>query len=256
MPFALSGGMAQRVLASLAMRTGSRVLIADEPTKGLDADRRAELTDLLAQLRDAGRALLVITHDLAVVRALGGQVAVLEDGSIAEQGTVAEVLGAPRSAFARACLAAEPTRWAAPPPGRRGDVVADAEGLVVGRGGCRLAGPLGFPLAAGTMTALLGPSGAGKTRWATRCSGCCRRSLAGSTGSVGGSIARPAATCARASRSCTRTRLRYFRPTAPSATASTICGGWRMAQTWCAAFPPCSIGWACPRVCWIVVRVR
>ncbi len=163
MPFALSGGMAQRLLASLAMRTGSRVLIADEPTKGLDEGRRAELTDLLVQLRDAGRALLVITHDLAVVRALGGRVAVLEDGTVGEQGSVAQMLGAPRSAFARACLAADPARWARPPHGPRGDVVADAEALVVGRRGHRLAGPLGFPLAAGTMTALLGPSGAGKT---------------------------------------------------------------------------------------------
>ncbi len=163
MPFALSGGMAQRLLASLAMRTGSGVLIADEPTKGLDPDRRAELTDLLVRLRDAGRALLLITHDLAVVQALGGQVAVLEDGAIAEQGSVAQVLGAPRSAFARACLAADPARWARPPSGPRGDVVADAEALVVGRRGRPLAGPLGFPLAGGTLTALLGPSGAGKT---------------------------------------------------------------------------------------------
>jgi peptide/nickel transport system ATP-binding protein len=163
MPFALSGGMAQRLLASLAMRTGSRVLIADEPTKGLDKGRRAELTNLLAQLRDAGRALLVITHDLAVARVLGGQVAVLEDGTIGEQGSVAQVLGAPRSAFARACLAADPARWTPPPHRPRGDVVADAEALVVGRDGNRLAGPLGFQAAAGTVTALLGPSGAGKT---------------------------------------------------------------------------------------------
>ena len=163
MPFALSGGMAQRLLASLAMRTGSHVLIADEPTKGLDADRRAELIELLAQLRDAGRALLVITHDLAVVRALGGRVAVLEDGTLSEQGHAAEVLGAPRSAFARACLAADPTRWTAPPRSTPGDVVADTEGLVLGHGGHRLAGPLGFTLAAGTVTAVFGPSGVGKT---------------------------------------------------------------------------------------------
>jgi peptide/nickel transport system ATP-binding protein len=97
MPFALSGGMAERLLASLAMRTGSRVLIADEPTKGLEAPRRAELTDLLVRLRDAGRALLVITHDLDVVRALGGKIAALEDGMLTEQGDVAEVLHAPRS---------------------------------------------------------------------------------------------------------------------------------------------------------------
>jgi peptide/nickel transport system ATP-binding protein len=163
MPFALSGGMAQRLLASLAMRTGSHVLIADEPTKGLDADRRAELIDLLAHLRDAGRALLVITHDLDVVRALGGQIAVLEDGTLTEQGDVANVLHTPRSAFARASLAADPARWMPEPSGRCGPLVADADGLVVGRAGRRLAGPLQFPLAGGSVTALLGPSGVGKT---------------------------------------------------------------------------------------------
>ena len=167
MPFALSGGMAQRLLASLAMRTGSRVLIADEPTKGLDPARRSELTDLLVRLRDAGRALLVITHDLAVVRALGGQVAVLEDGTISELGGAAQVLGTPRSAFARACLAADPSHWTSPPgrptPGCQGVIVAEADGLVVGHGRHWRAGPLGFPLVAGSVTALLGPSGVGKT---------------------------------------------------------------------------------------------
>jgi peptide/nickel transport system ATP-binding protein len=163
MPFALSGGMAQRLLASLAMRTGSRVLIADEPTKGLDEPRRSELTSLLARLRDAGRALLVITHDLDVVGALGGKIAVLEDGTLTEQGDVAQVLQAPRSAFARSCLAADPSRWAAAPRRQHGAVVADAEGLVIGHGGQRLAGPLEFPIAAGTVTAVLGPSGVGKT---------------------------------------------------------------------------------------------
>jgi peptide/nickel transport system ATP-binding protein len=163
MPFALSGGMAQRLLASLAMRTGSRVLVADEPTKGLDQPRRAELTDLLVGLRDAGRALLVITHDLDVVRALGGKIAVLEDGTLTELGDVAQVLHAPRSAFARSCLAADPSLWAAAPRRLPGPVVADANGLVVGRGRQRLAGPLAFPVAASTVTALLGPSGVGKT---------------------------------------------------------------------------------------------
>ena len=163
MPWALSGGMAQRLLAALAMRTASRILIADEPTKGLDSDRRAELTELLVRLREAGRALLVITHDLAVVRALGGQVAVLEDGTVSEQGDAAQVLATPKSAFALACLAADPSRWATRPGSARGPIVADADALVVGRGRNRLAGPLDVPLASGTVTGLMGPSGAGKT---------------------------------------------------------------------------------------------
>jgi peptide/nickel transport system ATP-binding protein len=168
MPFALSGGMAQRLLAALAMRTGSRVLIADEPTKGLDPARRAELTDLLVRLRDAGRALFVITHDLEVVRALGGQVAVLENATISEQGGAAQVLSTPRSAFVRACVAADLSHWRPPASGRAmldrsATIVAEADGLIVGHGRHWRAGPLGFPLVAGSVTALLGPSGVGKT---------------------------------------------------------------------------------------------
>lgn len=163
MPYALSGGMAQRLLAALAMRTGSRILIADEPTKGLDDARRADLVRLLIDLRDAGRALLVITHDLAVVRALSGRVAVLDDGAIAETGRAADVLDRPRSGFARACLAADPARWSPRRAYRSGAVVAEADRLTIGRGRRALAGPLGFPLAAGSITGLLGPSGAGKT---------------------------------------------------------------------------------------------
>ena len=163
MPFELSGGMAQRLLASLAMRIGASVLIADEPTKGLDPARRADLIVLLQQLRDAGRALLVITHDMDVARALGGGIAVLQDGAVVEQGGTAQVLAAPRSAFAKACVAADPARWPARPAGRRGPAVAEGEALVVGHGRHRLAGPLGLTLSAGSVTGLLGPSGSGKT---------------------------------------------------------------------------------------------
>ncbi|WP_158745543.1 ABC transporter ATP-binding protein [Acidisphaera sp. L21] len=163
MPHELSGGMAQRLLAALAMRTGSCVLVADEPTKGLDPERRDELIELLRHLRDAGRAMLVITHDMEVVRALGGQVAVLEHGTIVEHGSATDVLYRPRSAYARACLAADPAQWATQPRAPAGATIASANALVIGHGRRRLAGPLGLALAEGSVTGLLGPSGSGKT---------------------------------------------------------------------------------------------
>ncbi len=163
MPFELSGGMAQRLLASLAMRTGSRVLIADEPTKGLDPPRRAELIELLIQLRGGGRALFVISHDMAVVRALGGRVAVLEDGGIVEQGSAAQVLTAPRSAFGKACAAALPACWLPRQTRQQGSVVVEGNALVIGRTRRRVAGPLALTLSSGRVAGLLGPSGSGKT---------------------------------------------------------------------------------------------
>lgn len=163
LPFQLSGGMAQRLLAALVLRGQAPLLLADEPTKGLDPARRAELLALFATLRAAGRALLLITHDLAVPQALGGRIAVLEEGRIAECGLAGSVLAAPRSAFARACVAADPRLWPARSPAAGGEEVARAEALAIGRGGRALAGPLDFSLHAGRMTALLGPSGIGKT---------------------------------------------------------------------------------------------
>ena len=163
-PFELSGGMAQRLVAALAMRTAARVLVADEPTKALDPARADELLALLAALRDSGRALLVITHDLGVPRVLGGQLAVLDGGRLVECDTVDAVLAAPRSAFARACLAAEPRHWPIrQKPGPPGADIASAERLVIARLGRRLAGPLDLTLRTGTLTALLGRSGVGKT---------------------------------------------------------------------------------------------
>ena len=163
LPHELSGGMAQRLLAALAARSAAGLLIADEPTKGLDPARRADIVALLAGLRDAGRALLVITHDLAVARALGGCVAVLEEGRIAELGTARRVLAAPASRFARACVAADPAGWAVRRPVSGGACVASGHGLVLARARRRIAGPVELHAREGTVTALLGPSGGGKT---------------------------------------------------------------------------------------------
>ena len=162
-PAALSGGMAQRLLASLTMQSPARLIVADEPTKGLDPERRAELVTILAGLRDAGRALLVITHDLAVARGLGGRIAVLEQGTIVEAGDTAALLDNPRSRFTRACLAADPTQWAPRQAGPAGPCVAAGERIVLARGRRRLVCPLDIEVPDGAITALSGPSGAGKS---------------------------------------------------------------------------------------------
>ena len=161
-PGALSGGMAQRLLVALLARTTAPVLVLDEPTTGLDETCRNALVQALLALRDAGRTLLVITHDLSVVRALDGTVAVLEDGRIAEHGPTATLLRQPGSAFLRACLRAAPDGWA-PRTARPGNGnVARGEALLIGHRST-LAGPLHLELSAGRMTAVLGPSGLGKT---------------------------------------------------------------------------------------------
>jgi peptide/nickel transport system ATP-binding protein len=164
-PFTLSGGMAQRVLVATALGTGAPIIVADEPTKGLDADRVTQATALLRQVAQAGRSLLVITHDRRVAAELGGAVAILRDGRIVEQGPAASTLAAPQSDYARAWLAADPATWQ---PCRRccdmQDLALTAHGLAFGwPGRPALFRDVDIHLPRGGVLALTGPSGSGKT---------------------------------------------------------------------------------------------
>ncbi|TLN16517.1 ABC transporter ATP-binding protein [bacterium] len=89
----LSGGMAQRAAIALALAPGPRLLIADEPTTGLDATLRISIIALLsAMVKEKGATLLLVTHDLAAARILATDVAVLYEGKVVETGYVDEVL--------------------------------------------------------------------------------------------------------------------------------------------------------------------
>ena len=110
-PFALSGGMAQRVLVASALGVGAPIVIADEPTKGLDADRVTQAIAALGQLAAAGRSLLVITHNRRVAEELPGDIAIIHEGRIVEQGKGDTLLSAPASEYARNWLAADPRHW-------------------------------------------------------------------------------------------------------------------------------------------------
>lgn len=164
-PAMLSGGMAQRVLVASALVGRAPLLIADEPTKGLDAARLGQTTALLVSLLSAGRSLLVITHDIALARALGGTVAVLRDGGVVERGPGAEVFAAPRHPYTRAWLDADPAGWRSSlrccdvdPP------VLEAKGLRFGfRNRPALFSDIDIHLPPGSVLGVTGPSGCGKT---------------------------------------------------------------------------------------------
>lgn len=164
-PFELSGGMAQRALVAVSLRSGAQVIIADEPTKGLDRARIALATELLQGLVERGRTLLVITHDLAVARGLGGRVIVLREGRVVEQGSTANVLAAPEHPYTRDWLAADPLNWPLCQSCiERDDIVLAGHQLGFAWPRSRpLFDGIDLHLPRGGVLALLGASGSGKT---------------------------------------------------------------------------------------------
>ncbi|SDL95479.1 microcin C transport system ATP-binding protein [Oryzisolibacter propanilivorax] len=107
----LSGGQRQRAMIAMALASRPRLLLADEPTTALDVSLRGQILELLADLqRQTGMALLLITHDLQLVRRFADRVAVMQQGHLVEQGTVAAVFQAPQHAYTRRLIDSIPRR--------------------------------------------------------------------------------------------------------------------------------------------------
>ena len=114
-PHQLSGGQRQRVMIAMALANDPALLIADEPTTALDVTIQAQILKLLAAEKAArGLALLLISHDLAIVRRYADDMVVMKDGDVVEAGTVAEVFARPQHPYTRMLLAAEPRGAPAP----------------------------------------------------------------------------------------------------------------------------------------------
>ncbi|MDH4447757.1 MAG: dipeptide ABC transporter ATP-binding protein [Acidovorax sp.] len=120
-PHQLSGGQRQRAMIAMALASAPKLLLADEPTTALDVTLRGQILDLLSDLqRQTGMAVLLITHDLNLVRRFADRVAVMEQGVLVEQGPVADVFGAPQHTYTRRLIASQPRRDVAeadPPAG-------------------------------------------------------------------------------------------------------------------------------------------
>ena len=109
-PFQFSGGQKQRVMIAIALAAEPLLLIADEPTTALDVTVQAQVLDLLADIqRELGMAVLLITHDLAVVKNVAHHVALMRGGEIVESASAEEFFRAPRHPYARQLFDAIPT---------------------------------------------------------------------------------------------------------------------------------------------------
>lgn len=109
-PFQFSGGQKQRIMIAIALAAEPRLLIADEPTTALDVTVQAQILDLLADIqKEMGLAIMLITHDLAVVKNVADHVALMRAGQIVETVDAASFFSAPKHPYARQLLAAIPT---------------------------------------------------------------------------------------------------------------------------------------------------
>jgi microcin C transport system ATP-binding protein len=110
-PHQLSGGQRQRAMIAMALAGRPRLLLADEPTTALDVTLRGQILDLLADVqRHNGMSLLLITHDLNLVRKFADRVAVMENGHIVEHGRVAEIFSRPQHSYTRKLIDSRPER--------------------------------------------------------------------------------------------------------------------------------------------------
>ena len=116
-PHQLSGGQRQRAMIAMALACRPKLLIADEPTTALDVTIQAQILDLLAELqREFGMAVILITHDLNLVKRFAQRVGVMQAGKLVETGATDAIFSAPQHEYTRLLLASRPRRIAVPLP--------------------------------------------------------------------------------------------------------------------------------------------
>lgn len=175
-PHQLSGGQRQRAMIAMALACKPRLLLADEPTTALDVTLRQQILDLLDGLQKSHQmAVLLITHDLNMVRKFADRIAVMENGHIVEQGAVAEVFANPQHQYTQKLLASKPVRDVVPASDQAGVVLAASQlrvGYPIPKAGFKgwfskgefvAVKQASFALAAGQTLGVIGESGSGKS---------------------------------------------------------------------------------------------
>ncbi|MFD5911576.1 ABC transporter ATP-binding protein [Streptomyces massasporeus] len=169
-PHQLSGGQQQRVVLAQALLLGARVIVADEPTTGQDVLTRSRIVERLAAVAARGIAVVLLSHDLDVVRALADDVLVLRGGRVVESGPVRRLWEAPRHEWTRRLLDAQRTAPPGEPDADAGQPTLEVRDMaaVHDRGGTPVLRLAHLALHRGECLAVVGRSGSGKTTLA-RC---------------------------------------------------------------------------------------
>lgn len=162
-PCQLSGGMCQRISVAMAHAANAEILLADEPTKGLDDAYRDEVATGLKREAGAEKILLTITHDIDLAKQIGGDIAILHAGKIVELAPAAMLLNSPKHPFTCELLSAKASQWISRKKTHTTDWLLKAEHLSYTLGNRSLFTDISLVLRPGQITALTGPSGCGKT---------------------------------------------------------------------------------------------
>jgi microcin C transport system ATP-binding protein len=173
-PHQLSGGQRQRAMIAMALACNPKLLIADEPTTALDVAIRLQILELLENLRaEGGMALLLITHDLNLVRRFADRVAVMEKGVMVEQGRTLDVIERPKHPYTQKLVNSRPDRTVQPAASgtivQARDVYVHYPTPLPGIRGWFKSGrftavnDVDFDLAPGETLGVIGESGSGKT---------------------------------------------------------------------------------------------
>lgn len=165
-PHQLSGGMAQRASFAAATISGAYMVIADEPTKGLDYANKLAVVNMLAQVANTNGCLLTITHDIEVAKRLsrdGDIVMVMKKGKLLEQGAAVAVLQNPQSDYAKQLINANPASWQKSANAQVGTPLLTLDNVAITRGKKQLFSRLNLTLGQGQTVGLIGDSGIGKS---------------------------------------------------------------------------------------------
>ncbi len=161
-PHELSGGLRQRAVIASALVADPAVLVADEPTTALDATVRVRVLAELRRIADDGRAVVLVSHDLAAVEGVADRIVVMRAGRVVEQGPASRVIHAPEQAYTRELWAASAVRGRER-FARDGAVMLSAVGLSRRFGDRVAVSDVDLTLRAGSVMGIVGESGSGKT---------------------------------------------------------------------------------------------